>query len=226
MSFSTEWDQIYAEGRQMTRWPWSDLISLTFRHVERRSDMRVLELGCGAGANIPFFRSLGMSYHAFEGSPLIVRKLREENKDFAENISAFDFCLPWSYKDGSFDLVVDRAAVTHNDSESIRRVLSEVWRCLKPGGHFIGVDWFSIHHSSALLGQAAGEQATRAQIPTGQFAGVGKVHFSSEDSLRDLFGRFEIIALEEKTVRTIAPAGTPLFASWNIVARKPSEAAV
>ena len=38
----------------------------------------VLELGCGAGANIPFFSSLNVEYYAIEGSPTIVESLRKK----------------------------------------------------------------------------------------------------------------------------------------------------
>ena len=47
---------------------------------------RVLELGCGAGANIPFFLALGMDYYAIEGSPTIVKQLHKRYADLADKI--------------------------------------------------------------------------------------------------------------------------------------------
>ena len=51
--FSIEWDQRYKENLQMSIWPWSDLVSAVMR-LRLPASTRVLELGCGAGANIPF----------------------------------------------------------------------------------------------------------------------------------------------------------------------------
>src|SRR4029077_14742021 len=58
MGFSKEWDDCYRRGGQAIKWPWSDVISLVMRHARPTgSEFRVLELGCGSGANIPFFES-------------------------------------------------------------------------------------------------------------------------------------------------------------------------
>ena len=73
MSFSKEWDQIYKKNTQMSIWPFSDLISYVKRYLPFvGSSNSVLELGCGAGANIPFFKSLGIDYFAIDGSITIV----------------------------------------------------------------------------------------------------------------------------------------------------------
>ena len=59
----SEWDDIYAGGRQMTRWPWSDLVSAVKRYTPNLNGKAVLELGCGPGANIRFFQDEGAAYH-------------------------------------------------------------------------------------------------------------------------------------------------------------------
>lgn len=58
MGFSTEWEQTYKSNAQLSVWPWSEVISLTHRFCDLNKDLIVLELGCGAGANIPYFMSL------------------------------------------------------------------------------------------------------------------------------------------------------------------------
>jgi SAM-dependent methyltransferase len=224
MSFSNEWEERYAANTHLSVWPWSDVVSLVHRHckpVMTAGGGRVLELGCGAGANIPLFRALGMDYFAVEGSPSIVKHLHARYPELAAHIVCGDFTRQQPFG-GGFDLVVDRAALTHNNTDAIASALQFACDALKPGGVFIGSDWFSTNHSDMKIGEPIDDAFTRANITSGSFAGVGKVHFSDEAHLRDLFSQFEIIFLEEKLTKRREPPDQHQFASWNIVARKPN----
>jgi SAM-dependent methyltransferase len=222
MGFSSQWEQRYAENTHLSVWPWSDVVSLVHRHCKPiiAAGGRVLELGCGAGANIPLFRALGMDYYAIEGSPTIVKQLHQRYPDLAEKIRLGDFTRDQPFG-GDFDLVIDRAALTHNNASSIRDALGNVFDALKPGGIFIGSDWFSRNHADFSGGERVDDEHTRTNYTEGQFSGTGKVHFSDEPHLRDLFSRFQIVFMEEKLMRRIEPSDRHQFASYNIVARKP-----
>lgn len=221
MTFSAEWDQRYLEGTHLSVWPWSDLVSLVRRNFRNLgAATRVLELGCGAGANIPFFLSLGVQYFAMDGSPAIVATLRERFPSAADRIAVADFTLEAPFP-GGFDIVVDRAAVTHNSSAAIERAMDLVWHGLVPGGSFVGVDWFSTRYGEFGRGLRGDDAMTRTGYRNGPFAGTGNVHFSDEAHLRALFHRFELAVLEEKIVRNVVPGDSSEFATWNIVARKP-----
>jgi SAM-dependent methyltransferase len=221
MSFSKEWDERYREGSHMSRWPWSDLVSFTYRYARPTGpDFRVLELGCGAGANIPFYQALGVRYHAVEGSPSIVSQLCERFPEYRETIVAGDFTGRIPFEPG-FDLVVDRAALTHNGTDAIRSCIKGMLGgILKPGGVFLGIDWFATTHSEYPKGEAAEDRYTRQGFVGGQFAGVGRVHFSDRPHLEELFSGFEILALEEKQSRFHIPADGFNLATWNLAARR------
>jgi SAM-dependent methyltransferase len=223
MGFSQEWDKTYTDNQQMSVWPWSDLVSLVHRHcnsIITAGRGRVLELGCGAGANIPLFRALKMEYYAIEGSPTVVKQLHQRYPDLAHNICVGDFTVGQPFA-GAFDLVVDRAALTHNKTESIKSSLQFAFDSLTPGGVFRGVDWFSKNHTDFRFGEPIDDAHTRTNHSKGQFVSVGKVHFSDDAHLRDLFANFEIVFMEEKLVRRYEPQDNHQFASFNIVARKP-----
>jgi SAM-dependent methyltransferase len=223
MGFSPEWEQRYAENTHLSVWPWSDLVSLVYRHCKAiiaQGRGRVLELGCGAGANIPLFRSLGMDYYAIEGSPTITKQLHIRYPDLADQIVVGDFTLVQPFP-VDFDLVVDRGSLTANCSSSIVGALRLVKASLKSNGVFIGSDFFSTNHSDSLAGVQCDDQYTRTEIKEGHLAGTGKVHFSDERHLRELFSDFKVVFLEEKVTRRYEPVDGHQFASWNIVARKP-----
>ena len=118
------------------------------------------------------------------------------------------------------DIIIDRAAVTHNDLPAIKRTILNSFDKLKVGGYFIGIDWFSTKHSDFQLGVQGGDRYTRTNIKEGQFKGVGNVHFSDEEHMRSLFLGFDIISLEEKIINNYELQNNHQFASWNIVARK------
>lgn len=213
MTSSTEWDDIYASGRQMTRWPWTDLVSSVSKHVGALDGKHVLELGCGPGANMPFFFQGGADYWGMDASKAALEAIPPGGIQLVRG--DFTQQIPNNHE---WDLVCDRAAVTHNDTASIKRCLDMVFERMAPGGYYIGIDWFSREHSASQEG-AEVDKYTRTGILEGQFAGVGKVHFSTAGHLMELFARFEIASLAHKIVSS--KTGDPLFASWNIVARKP-----
>jgi SAM-dependent methyltransferase len=221
MGFSIEWDERYREGTHLSVWPWSDLVSLVRRHCRQLgAASRVLELGCGAGANIPFFARLGVRYHGIEGSPAIVRNLHERFPELRAAIVVGDFTREQPFGSG-FELIADRAALTHNSTADIQAALRLVWDSLAPGGYFVGIDWFSTRYDEFRRGQPGPDSYTRSGFTEGPFEGTGAVHFSDEAHLRSLFARFELIFMEEKQSRTVIPADGSEFASWNLVARKP-----
>ena len=219
MSFASEWEQQYSAGAHMSVWPWSDVVSLVRRHLRPlRPGLRVLELGAGAGANIPFLLSLGVEYFAVEGSETAVAHMLERFPQLQGRIVVGDFtrALPF---DGHFDLILDRASVTSNTHAAVKDALRLVDAALAPGGLFIGVDWYSKQHAEYARGEPVDAHA-RIGTATGQFAGVGPVHFADEPLLRQLFAGYELLALEHKLHERIIPAEAGAFASWNLVARK------
>jgi SAM-dependent methyltransferase len=220
VTFSQEWDAAYKKGGQMSIWPWSDLVSMVMRYARPSgASYRILELGCGAGANVPFFLSQQVDYYAIEGSAHMVAQLKERYSQVAEHFVVGDFTANIPFV-GAFDLIVDRSSVTHNCTRSIQQCLKLVRAKLKSGGAFIGIDWFSSANAEMGYGQIAEDEHTRNNFSKGQFANVGKVHFSDESHLRFLLADFIIEVLEHKTLERREPADGARFATWNFLARK------
>lgn len=135
-----------------------------------------MELGCGAGANIPFLLSLGVDYHALEGSEHIVNELRERFPEIQSKIKNADFTKEIPFE-GNFDIIIDRASLVHNHSEAITHAIELCYGKLEKDGLFIGVDWFSDSHTDLKRGEAAEDPNTRTKLETGSFVGLGRVHF-------------------------------------------------
>lgn len=220
--FSEQWDRRFRAGGNISRWPWSDVVSFVYRYAKPLSEFnRVLELGCGAGPNIPFFLSLGADYRAIEGSQTIVATVRANFPELRDRVVAGDFTRDIPFP-GPFDLVIDRSSVTHNTTEAISRVLRMCFERLRPGGKYIGCDWFSTVYPDSQHGTAL-DPHTRTDIPDGQFCDLGAVHFSDRSHLENLFtaAGFMIERMEHKQVDTVVPAGGAPIGWWSVVAVKP-----
>jgi SAM-dependent methyltransferase len=222
--FSEQWEERYKANEHLSIWPWSDLISLVMGHARPcGKDFRILELGCGAGANIPFFLQLGADYYAVEGSRTIVHKLLEKYDNLQGKIMVGDFTENIEFP-GEFDLIVDRAAVTSNAAESIKKCLGLVHSKLKDNGKFIGVTWYSTLHTEYGNGLPEEDGFTRHGFTAGPFANVGRVHFSDKEHLHSLFAEFKVVLLEHKIIRQEYPPNRYINASWNLVMEKNSQA--
>jgi SAM-dependent methyltransferase len=219
MTFSKEWDDRYSENTHMSNWPWSDLVSYVKRYTDIQSDSNVLELGCGSGANIPFFLSLNANYHGIDGSPTIIEKLKQKFPQLKNNLSVCDFTLELPY-DKTFDLVVDRAALTCNTTDGIKNCLDLIFDKLSPNGLFIGIDWYSTSYFEFNNGKNAGDKFSKTGFGDGNFANTGIVHFSNKAHLEDLLEKFNIKILEHKIIKNFMNNKEDDFASWNFIAQK------
>ena len=221
MTFSNEWNEIYNKNEQMSSWPWSDLISLVHRHCARliSNNGNVLELGCGAGANIPYFKALSVNYYGLDGSKEIINHLKNQHPELEAQLECADFTSSQPFEK-KFDLIFDRAALTHNNNKSIKQALALAGNSLKDQGIYIGIDYFSVRHSDYKNGISVDDEYTRTGYTSGQFKGCGKVHYFDKAHINNLFEKFEIIYLTEKITREYVPENSHQFASWNLVAIK------
>jgi SAM-dependent methyltransferase len=222
IGYSKEWDRAFEANTHISLWPWSDLVSYVHRYAKPDSGYRrVLELGCGVGANIPLFLKLGVDYAAIEGSEAAVRRLHQAYPELADRIIVGDFTQAIPFR-GPFDLIVDRSAITHNTTEAISRALGMAFDLLRSGGKLLGINWFSTDHPDAQSGNAL-DSHTKTDLTTGQFAGIGAVHFSDKDHIVGLLtaAGFILDRLEHKRTEIVVPTSTGPLGWWNFVAVKP-----
>jgi len=221
MSFSPEWEERFKESTHISNWPWSDLVSYVMRYANPNDrPFKILELGCGSGANIPFFLSLKtVKFFGIDGSASIIPLLQKKFPSIENNLVVGDFTQNIPFE-GDFDLIVDRAAMTSNSTKAIESCLDLIYEKLKPGGQYIGIDLYSTANSEYKKGDIAEDNFTKTNFLDGPFVGIGRVHFFDKYQLLKLFEKFEILRLEHKTTKFEIPATDNIFATWNILAKK------
>lgn len=223
-TFNPVWeDGIYGQGRHLNRWPYDMVVSFVFRHAPRdrpRQAVRILEVGCGAGSNLLFAAHEGFAVAGIDGSASAVEYARRR---FAEgglegDLRVGDFTdLP--FDDGTFDLAVDRCAITCCGRSAAARAVSEVRRVLADGGKFC-FNPYSDRHSSRASGRPGPDGLTR-HITAGSVAGVGPLCFYDGSAVQALFqDGWGLESVEHLEIRQELDAARDVHAEWRVIARK------
>lgn len=223
MNWDKSWEKVYQTQGYRAKYPSENLIRFIARMYkslpyEDRKAVKVLEVGCGPGANIWYLAREGFSTYGIDGSESAIQMCRErlELEGLSAEVMGGDITkLP--YPDEFFDVVIDVAAIQHNTAENISGILFEIARVLKEGGSL-----FSLARSSRdyLFGHGRRvAENTYTDIPIGDLEGVGVTHFFTIPEIRRFWGgRFTEVSIEytERTIENMSHA----IAHYIITARK------
>ena len=185
---TSEWEtEVYAKGRQVNRWPFSDLVSDIMNDTAGRdcSELSVLDLGCGTGNNVWFFLDTGMRASGIDISPTAIEMAGKRIRDLGfeqPDLRVGSITeLPWP--DGVFDFVIDRGTLSYLLLDEIAATVREVSRVLKPGGKFFSYYLFGWNSSDRELGEEFAPRSFRgfcggrfAKSPTVTLLDAAMIH--------------------------------------------------
>ena len=97
---------------------------------EGRSDLDILDFGCGPGRDIMYFKSLGHNPVGLDGTLEFCQMAREKTQCEVLHQSFNDLEL----KDHSFDGIFANASMFHVPSHNLHNVLTDLWKALRPAG--------------------------------------------------------------------------------------------
>ena len=92
------------------------------------NDTRRLEMACGTG------RLTNYATHGLDASNEMMAKGRERHPEVQFTLAS---ATSTGFDDGSFDVVFCFHLMMHLDATTVKQVIGEAWRILKPGGRFI-----------------------------------------------------------------------------------------
>ena len=222
------WEANYAAGHSQ-RYPWDAVVSFVFRYAPKeraRESVRVVEVGCGTGSNLWFAAREGFAVSGIDGSPTAIARARERfAKDGLKGelrVAEFDV-LP--FEDDSFDLAIDRGALTCVGFEAGKAAVAEVARVLRPGGFFL-FNPYSKRHSSAFAGTLGADGRVEG-IVRGTLVGVGGICFYERGEVEQaLPAPWRIRVLEHIERANLLDENGLVHAEWQVVAKKQGNARV
>jgi SAM-dependent methyltransferase len=100
--------------------------------TEGRSDVRILDCGCGTGANVDLLARFGRAY-GFDLTESGLRFGREAGRTRLARATVTSVPFPTAF----FDLVTSFDVIYALEERDERDALAEMFRLLKPGGHAI-----------------------------------------------------------------------------------------
>jgi len=201
------WDKIWERVFQNQEWgkyPNEELIRFiakNFYKAKDRKRIKILEIGCGPGANLWYLAREGFCVYGIDGSITAIKKaknrLNGEVKDWSGDLIVGDITtIP--FNDQFFDAVVDVECLYCNSIEDLDEILNEINRVLKPKGMF-----FSLTFAKGCWGDETGKKIgyNAYYVSEGPMKGKGYTRFTSREDIIKFYERiFEIVSLYQ-TIR-------------------------
>jgi SAM-dependent methyltransferase len=222
-NFDPTWEQKYASGHSQ-RAPWDIAVSFVFRYApedRQRRQVKILEVGCGTGSNLWFAAREGFSVSGIDASASAIAeaRLRLAKDGLEGQLEVGDFTvLPFDAD--SFDLVIDRGALTCAGTQSQLKAIGEIHRVLRLGGSFLYTPFADTHYSRQT--GRPGPDDVILDISGGTLQNVGQIRFVGRSEL-PLFVppvSWEAEVVEYQAFEDIANPERGLHSSWRIIVRK------
>ena len=221
MAWDPIWENVFS-SQAWGKYPGEDLIRFVARNFYREPDrarIKLLEVGCGPGANLWFMAREGFSVYGVDGSATAVEQARQrldlECPGWKGELHCGDMSrLPFA--DGGFDAVIDNEAIYCNPIDASRVIYGEMARVTRPGNKL-----YSRTFATGSWGDGTGETAGHNAwvVAEGPLHGKGYSRFTGRDEIAALVQGFSVteVALltrsyehETRTVREWLIAGTKL----------------
>ena len=201
MSWDSVWEQVF-RNQNWGKYPGEELIRFVARNfysAPDRSTIRVLEVGCGPGANLWFLAREGFAFAGIDGSPTAIAQAGERLDAEVPGwrtrgtLHTGDIgSLP--FDDSYFDAVIDNEAICCNAWENAQSIYSEMARVVRPGGKL-----FSRTFACGTWGEGTGESAGHNAwyCSAGPLAGKGFARFTALDEIPELIRGWKASSIEQ-----------------------------
>lgn len=187
-TFDKQWNHVH-QTRNWGRYPAEEVVRFMARNYgnHEHPKVKVLDLGCGTGANTWFLCRENFSVFAFDGAFAALGKAQQlcaAEATEASFLQADAGALPFA--NASFDAVIDVGALAANSTTGVRRILSEIFRTIRPEGKFFSTVLFTESTTGFRTGERIDSHSFR-NVANGPVSGLGTIHFFSREHIKKLW---------------------------------------
>ena len=217
-SWDNIWDDIF-KNQSWGKYPGESLIQFTARNFYQgnRQQTKLLEVGCGPGANIWYLSREQFNVYGIDGSKAAIEIAKQRLS--LENLKAtliIGDIINLPFETNYFDGIIDVECIYCNNWENTEIILQEIQRTLKTKGLF----YSRTFAEDMFVGDAkCVEKNEYNDIPEGPLKGKGFVRLSNEESIRNLYGKYFNILSIDKLKYTINN-GKNTISEYIIICRK------
>ncbi|RED18280.1 class I SAM-dependent methyltransferase [Pontivivens insulae] len=188
------WEEIYASGEQLNKYPFSTVVSFYFGARSRAETPleQALDVGCGSGVHSGFLAQQGLGVTAFDVSKSSIAYARATFIDPAIVFHVADLAEAPISGPG-FDLVVDHCATTHTTIRETRIFYQTLRNHLRPGAQLF---WhgFAADNGFARFGKKRVDRAYE-NFSQGVFKPLGQVSFFDREDILSVFEGYQFMSL-------------------------------
>lgn len=114
-------------------------IAKNFYSISNRTEIKILELGCGTGSNIWYLRREGFTTYAIDYSKTACKKAEAKLKLELLHENSFFFVGDYiseilHFENNYFDAIIDIESLYCNSFEDCKKIINTCFQKLKPGG--------------------------------------------------------------------------------------------
>lgn len=196
MNFQAEWEKEHTE-KEWGKYPSENVIKFIARNYfkeKNKGQIKILDAGCGVGAQSWFLAREGFDVYGFDFSEPAIKKLKsrfEKEALYLDNLHKFEVkdATLLDYPEKFFDVIVDSAMLPCLDDENIMKVLNNYCRILNDKDHaklFCG----GLHEVNGVFGIETGKKIGEfmvGEMREGRLAGNFYNNFFDRQRLQKLF---------------------------------------
>ena len=190
-SWDNIWEKVHSE-REWGKYPGESLIRFIARNFYQkdRSQIKILEVGFGQGANLWYIAREGFQAYGVEGSESAVNKARQRMKEdkLEATLHAGDIINLGIFENNFFDAVIDVECIYCNTIANSTKIFEEIKRVLKPGGLFYSrtfSDKLFIGNDAPKIAENEYSDAT-----AGPLAGKGYLRLTPKERVSDIYSPY------------------------------------
>lgn len=222
MAWDPVWEEVFTQ-QQWGKYPGEELIRFIARNFYRspnRQEIKLLEVGCGPGANLWYMAREGFTVYGIDGSETAVKqaksRLDEECPGWGGEIRVGDI-LNLPYPDHFFDAVIDNEAIYSNSFQNSIQIYQELARVTKVGGKI-----FSRTFATGCWGDGTGEKVGHRAylVGEGPLHQKGYSRFTDYEEIPELIQGFSITEVQLLSKKVMTNPSEQDVREWIIIGEK------